>query len=432
MMKKKTHEEYVQELAISNPDIEVVEKYINATTPIEHYCKKHNVFWNTSPVSILRGSGCKECGKEKIRGQKRKLHAEYIEEVKKINPDIEVKGEYKGANTPILHRCKIDGYEWNVTPSSLLCGHGCPMCAGNVKKTHEQYIVEVAKINPLIEVIGQYINASTPIAHRCKIDEHIWKTAPYAILRGDRCPKCAGNAKKTQEEYIQELSILNPDIEVVEQYIGALVPILHHCKIDGNDWYASPANILSGRGCPECKARILSDIFVNSHEPYVAEIAAINPNIEVLEKYINSHTPILHRCKKDGYAWKIEPANILSGQGCPQCQESIGERKVRQWLEKNNIEYIYQKKFKDCRDKKELPFDFYIPSYNTCIEYDGIEHFEPIDFAGKGKDWVSIQFKKTKLHDEIKNQYCINNNIRLLRIPYYKNVEEELEYFLFI
>lgn len=65
MAKRRTHEEYVAELAIKNPNIEVVEEYTNNSTPIEHHCLKHNVYWNAMPHNILNGAGCKECQKEK-------------------------------------------------------------------------------------------------------------------------------------------------------------------------------------------------------------------------------------------------------------------------------------------------------------------------------------------------------------------------------
>ena len=60
-----------------------------------------------------------------------------------------------------------------------------------------------------------------------------------------------------------------------------------------------------------------------------------------------------------------------------------------------------------------LKFDFYLPDYNCCIEYDGKQHFEPIDYFG-GKNG----FIKTQERDDIKNQYCKNNDIKLIRIPY--------------
>lgn len=114
---------------------------------------------------------------------------------------------------------------------------------------------------------------------------------------------------------------------------------------------------------------------------------------------------------------------------CPQCNESKGEKKIRLWLEKNNIPYKKQEKFDNCRDIKPLPFDFYLPTFNIAIEYDGRQHFEPIEFFG-GQEY----FESVKMHDGLKNEYCKNNGIPLLRIPYFKfdNIEEELNNFLFI
>ena len=93
-------------------------------------------------------------------------------------------------------------------------------------------------------------------------------------------------------------------------------------------------------------------------------------------------------------------------------------------MQSRKIKYIFQKTFDDCADKSLLPFDFYLPEYHICIEYDGGQHFVPIGLFG-GED----KFKKQQFHDNIKTQYCKDNNIRLLRIPYFKNIEEELEKF---
>jgi len=75
-----------------------------------------------------------------------------------------------------------------------------------------------------------------------------------------------------------------------------------------------------------------------------------------------------------------------------------------------------------------VKFDFYLPDYNLCIEFNGIQHYEPIDFAGRGYDWSKENFKKIKINDKIKTKYCRNNNIPLLIIPYWKfdNIEEML------
>lgn len=362
---------------------------------------------------------------------KKKTHEEYVKEVLNINSDIEVVEEYLGNRIKILHRCKIDGYEWLAAPYNILLGKGCPKCAGNIKRTHDQYVQEVAIKNPNIEVLGTYVNLQVSILHRCKVDGFQWMARPHNILYGKGCPKCAGNLKKTHKDYLNELYQVNPNIEVVEEYAGAQTKILHMCKIDGYKWKIAPTSTLSGYGCPECQKKLLSQMRTKSHEVYVKQVAVINSNIEVLGEYSGSDTPILHKCKIDGREWMARPGNILHGTGCPQCNQSHGEKQIVIFLTRYNIKFIPQKKFEGCIDKNSLPFDFYLPQFNMCIEYDGQHHFEPIDFAGKGEEWAEKQFLLIQQHDKIKNQYCQDNDIKLLRIPYFKNIEEELEKFLF-
>lgn len=92
------------------------------------------------------------------------------------------------------------------------------------------------------------------------------------------------------------------------------------------------------------------------------------------------------------------------------CKESVGEEHIRKYLEVNKIEFIQEKRFIDCRDNKPLPFDFYLPNHNLIIEFDGRHHFEE---KGRGNYEITVK------HDKIKNQYCEDNNINLLRIPYW-------------
>lgn len=305
------------------------------------------------------------------------------------------------------------------------------------KKTHEEYVTELAIKNTTVEVIGTYVDAKTKIEHHCLIHDIYWDMAPTNALRGAGCSECweerkSEAVKKTHKQYVDELCNINTNIVVKEQYIDYHTPILHECLIHNIEWRISPSNALGGKGCRKCMSDKIKDKLSKTHEQYIDELKNVNPDIIPVEEYINNITPILHKCKIDGYEWYAIPSNMLNGRGCPQCNESSGERKVRQFLEKNNIEYEYQKPFKNCKDVNVLPFDFYLSDYNICIEYDGIQHFEPVDFAGKGKEWAEKQFEYTQKHDNIKNEYCKNNNIKLLRIPYWENVEETLNNFLFI
>lgn len=108
-------------------------------------------------------------------------------------------------------------------------------------------------------------------------------------------------------------------------------------------------------------------------------------------------------------------SDLTSGhtESCGCEHQSKGERWIREFLEMLDIEYVPQMKFEDCKNIRCLPFDFYLPKYNICIEFDGVQHFHPIKFWG-GEE----MFKYRQRNDQIKTEYCKKNNIRLIRISY--------------
>lgn len=428
----KSNEQYINELKENNPKIIALDKYVNTKTKIMFKCTEHNIEWKAYPNNILRGCGCAECGKEKIVNKNCKTHDQFIKELNNINSNIVVLGNYINARTPILVKCIKHNVEWETSPDSLLQGCGCHKCGNEkvserLKWNSEKYSEKLKLKNPNIVALETYIDANTPILHKCLIDGYEWKVSPGNVIYGIGCPKCAGNNKKSQQEYVSEASIINPNIEVIGEYQNINTPIKHLCKIHNIIWDAYPCSILKGYGCIECKKEKMSIANKHTHEQYITQVQKINPNIKVIDKYIDSHTHILHQCIIDGYKWNVTPTNILSGHGCPKCNESLGERKICEYIDRHDIKYVRQKKFINCKDIKYLPFDCYLPEYNICIEYDGRQHFEPIEYFGGVE-----AFNRTVKHDKIKNKYCENNGISLLRIPYYKNVEEELNNFLFI
>ena len=121
----------------------------------------------------------------------------------------------------------------------------------------------------------------------------------------------------------------------------------------------------------------------------------------------------------------------MNGVGCPLCNESIGNNKIRMFLINNNIKFENEKTFDDCEYIKQLRFDFYIQRYNLCIEFDGEQHFEKVNWDGKMTDEeMEENLKLNQFRDQIKNDYCKKNGINLLRIRYDEDVEEKLiEYF---
>lgn len=114
--------------------------------------------------------------------------------------------------------------------------------------------------------------------------------------------------------------------------------------------------------------------------------------------------------------------------GCIHCSSSSGENKIRKELTDLGYKFDEQCPMEGCVSKRSLKFDFYIPKLNIAIEYDGQQHFEPIDFSGKGYENALEIYNDTVMRDRIKDEFCANNNIRLLRIPYteYDNIHDIL------
>ena len=96
---------------------------------------------------------------------------------------------------------------------------------------------------------------------------------------------------------------------------------------------------------------------------------------------------------------------------------SAGEKKIYTYLQRNNIEFVWQKKFEDCRNIYMLPFDFYLPKYNLLVEFDGQQHYKVGNFS-KSIEINRQKFEQLKKNDAIKTKYCKDNNINLLRLNY--------------
>lgn len=228
--------------------------------------------------------------------------------------------------------------------------------------------------------------------------------------------------RKLHETFLEQMKKVAPQIVISDTYQTTKTKIKCTCTVCGHNWKAKPAHLLDGHGCPRCKAIKTGERCVKTHEQFINELENLNPDIEILEDYKTAIIKIKCQCKKDGFVWSTKPYSLLHGHGCPKCSESKGERQVSRILDELNLTYLREHRFKNCKYKYRLSFDFFLPEYNCCIEYDGIQHFEPIAKFGGLKG-----LKSNQKRDKIKNTYCRENNINLIRIPY---TEENIEAFL--
>lgn len=432
--RKKTTEQYKVELEAKNPNIEVLEEYINAKTKILHRCLKHNINWLIAPSKALRGQGCVNCRSDKIKNKLTMTNDEYIVLLAQKNPNIIPLEDYKGNKVKILHKYIKCGCENIVTPTSALQGFDCDKCTRaksgeKRKKTHSQFITECKTKNPNIKINGKYIGAHNNIECQCLICGYIWNPSATSLLMGYGCPNCAKNIKYTHEEFMKLFSSAttsNPNVKIVGKYKGMNKHIACECLICGYSWMGIPSNLLNGYGCYKCsRTKIGLDLRL-SNEEFAARIKENNPYIKLKSTYKTMNDRIDCQCIICGYNWFPFARDLSRGRGCPICNMSYGEREIMKFLDTQNIKYIPQKSFDNLFGLKGglLSYDFYLPIYNLLIEFQGEQHEKP-HFGIFGGDEAFI---KQQEHDSRKREYAKQNNINLLEIWYYDidNIEEIL------
>ena len=253
--------------------------------------------------------------------------------------------------------------------------------------------------------------------------------------KGSGCPECSkkiirnyGNnstKKLTQVEIIKRFKKVHKDKYDYSKvdYINSSTKVEIICPEHGS-FFQIPASHIRKHGCPKCsilKRSILRISNSYNTQSLIKKFKDVHGNkydySEV--KYINTNSKVEIICSKHGSFFQ----NIYShfnGVGCPKCNSSKGEEKIRLYLEKYKINYIEQYRFNNCKNINPLPFDFYLPELNILIEFDGKQHFKPIFHFGGKKEFLKIQKR-----DKIKTEFVKKNNIKLIRIPYSKYSEIE-------
>lgn len=234
------------------------------------------------------------------------------------------------------------------------------------------------------------------------------------------CKPCIYN-RQTLED-ILAIDAITKDVEILsKKIVNVDTKILCRCKHCGHEWWITPAKLKSGRRCPECRKVTLRKLKQKKPEVIQKELQENNPNVEIIGEYVNSQQMIRCRCKIHNIKWESHTWNILHGlAGCPVCNSSRGENEVAIVLDELGIKYIRQHSFSDCIYKAKLKFDFYLPDYNICIEYQGEQHYFPVNFKGHGNVDYLKEHENNLIRDNIKREYCSKNNILLLEIPYYE------------
>ncbi len=255
------------------------------------------------------------------------------------------------------------------------------------------------------------------------------------INAGSNCTHCSNtdvgrynNVKHISPELIEEWDY-EKNSKIPEETMGAShEKVWWVCSTCGYKWKTEVRErCLYHKGCSVCSGSIVSD--KNRLSILFPKLSKELHSDNIFSAYdvsYGSSKSAIWKCSKCDFVWSATISDRTSGgNGCPNCRKSRGEDRVQDFLNDNCISYIREYKYDDCLYKRKLPFDFYLCDYDVLIEYDGTTHY--FDKYNDPKEFELVQIR-----DSIKTKYCQDNNIPLLRIPYWEfdNIETIITEFL--
>ena len=314
-------------------------KYVNNATKVAIICPEHGEFLQR-PKLHIKGAGCPWCS-----GRLRLTTEEFIKRAREVHGD---KYDYSKVNyvnnrTEVTIICPEHG-EFLQRPDEHLKGKGCPICAGYVKLTTQEFITRAREVHgdkyDYSKVV--YVNTKNEVAIICP--EHgEFLQGPIQHLKGAGCPWCSGRLRLTTEEFIKRAREVHGDKYDYSKvnYVNNRTEVTIICPKHG-EFHQTPERHLRGNGCPTCGGSLkltTQDFTTRAREVHGNKYDYSHVN------YVNSRTKVAIICPEHG-EFLQQPTQHLSGQGCPQCgghAKLTTEEFIKKAREVHGEKYDYSK-----------------------------------------------------------------------------------------
>jgi hypothetical protein len=249
------------------------------------------------------------------------------------------------------------------------------------------------------------------------------------------CPKCAKTSRITQQGFLDKAHTIHGDQYdysnvVWTQQINVNSKITINCRTHGPFLQNIRNHTVGKNGCPTCagKTKLTNESFI-SRAREIHGTKYDYSRVSIGDDFFVNKTKLTISCEKHGEFNQTAAKHITAKNGCPGCSASKGERAVQVWLDTHKIVHQPQKTFDGCINTltgRKLKYDFYVPEYNTCIEFHGQQHYEAILIGNNDQaNWTpqhhtraQVVFDEQRRRDQAKVQYCADNEIKLLVIAY--------------
>ena len=420
---KKTTEEDIKNklLKETNGEFELVSKFKNLNDEVKILHKTCGRCFPVSCRGFLGNIRCKLCEKDKREESNRLKYEKEFKEYVDNNTDgtYEIKGKYIKSSKKIEMFHQDCSKRFLITPNKFKSGQRCsnPECKNKrISKSklisHDEFMNNLQSVQGNnYEVLNEYNGTKNKLLVKHLKCNKIYETYADYLIKG-RCKYCSNTYKRTTEEFIKELhEVWNDEFEVIGSYAGRFEEIeIKHNKEGCYDIFkTTPKSLLSGHGCAKCNNN--KKLTQEEFEERVYQL--YKGTFIVSGQYLSMKKPIKMVHVGCGGEITTKPDTVLRYLiACNNCPKTLGEARIKNVLDNFNLKYKYQYYFNDCRNIEPLRFDFGVldddENLIILVEYDGEYHEK--DIRG------TLEY--IQHNDEIKNKYCEDNSIPLLRISY--------------
>jgi hypothetical protein len=257
-----------------------------------------------------------------------------------------------------------------------------------------------------------------------------FKQTPRKHIDGRGCKKCNNisrieklHNRDNLEKFIEKASKIHRDLFSYEKvvYVNSLTKVEIYCKSCDKYYSQSPANHLSGKGCINCRNKNLGNNTRYSYDFFLDKLSNEQiskytySDFNFKKRFSNEYHKMLIFCKKCKSDFLTNIASHLQGHGCPNCNRNGGVNEIKIISEiLNSFNFTLIKQYRP-KFLKRQSIDIFIPLLNLGIEYQGIQHFKPVDYFGGESGYI-----ETLERDIRKNKLCKENKVELLYFTYKK------------
>ena len=365
---------------------------------------------------------------------------------KLVGNDYTLCGKYVNAATPVnlIHKC---GYKrWYTIFNKFRHGARCPICKRKPNSLAERFAYEVTfdtlgewylatDTNPNVGMGDKAILVNTNIKEQFTTT---WKEFRVSLppISNNLINSNISSKKDKQLSVVTAHKLIPPlvyknkfnrkygkEYELLSDYQGTANKIhVKHLACGFDYWVRQDKFTSEGQRCPKCQHHQSTAMYKK-----LLNNKSLGGYTLLDDEYMGSKDIQQYQCNQCGRKFTQRADLMLQGAGCPYCIESKGEKLVQHILEqvyhlKQDKDYIYGYILPN-----KLHLDFYLPAYRVGIEYDGEQHYYPVNYFGG-----ETTYKHVVKRDKIKDKYCKEHNIKLIRIPYTQNTFNEVKHFLFI